>query len=313
MRRLEGHTLDVMAVAFAPSGKELASAGWDGTIRVWDLAIGRCRRCIRTGNDHVLDIAFSPDGQFLAAGFRYGRVVDVQYRDYQNTAWFPVEPSGQSPPDWILPEVTWHTPGSATKSVSFTVDGKSLLTCGQDGRLLLWDLARRTTKWVIPHAQLTKGRLRPDGAAVAGVSSQVGEGVIVWHRGSRGTFSSKPRILQLPNDACSSVAWAPNGQSLAAAFESGKIAWWEPDGESLPVIREGHRGAAGAVAFSPDGRLLLTAGKDGLIHMWDNSTHSRVTTFDWEVGDVHDVKFAPDGLTAAAAGFQTILLWDIDG
>jgi len=46
--------------------------------------------------------------------------------------------------------------------------------------------------------------------------------------------------------------------------------------------------------------------------MWDNSTHSRRVTFDWRIGDIHSVAFAPDGLTAAAAGSETVLLWDID-
>jgi WD40 repeat protein len=32
---LSGHTNMVMSVAFTPDGKELASASWDGTVKVW--------------------------------------------------------------------------------------------------------------------------------------------------------------------------------------------------------------------------------------------------------------------------------------
>ena len=41
MRRLEGHTECVTAIAWSPEGKSLASGADDGTVRLWDPAGGK--------------------------------------------------------------------------------------------------------------------------------------------------------------------------------------------------------------------------------------------------------------------------------
>jgi WD40 repeat protein len=65
-RTLTGHTGRINAVAYSPGGQHLASAGYDQTVRIWDLATGKSRTL--TGHtDAVTTVAYSPDGQHLAS------------------------------------------------------------------------------------------------------------------------------------------------------------------------------------------------------------------------------------------------------
>jgi len=70
---LEGHKAPIVAVAFSPDGKWIASASWDGTIGLWQPN-GRNIRFLRGHNGVVWDVAFSRDGRTLASSADDGTI-----------------------------------------------------------------------------------------------------------------------------------------------------------------------------------------------------------------------------------------------
>lgn len=71
---MTGHTGPVWNVAFSPNGERLASASWDGTVKIWDVTTGQETLTFKGHGNWVWGVAFSLDGQRLASGGMDGTV-----------------------------------------------------------------------------------------------------------------------------------------------------------------------------------------------------------------------------------------------
>ena len=71
---LDEHTDAVGAVAFAPSGKFLASGSDDTTVRIWDVDAKRCVQTLKKHDAAVTTVAFAQEGGLFAAGSADGAV-----------------------------------------------------------------------------------------------------------------------------------------------------------------------------------------------------------------------------------------------
>ena len=119
--RLAGHpTGGVRRLLFSRDGKQLLSAGFDGTVRAWDMTTGKQTRLIQVETGTVYGVALSRDGKTLATAGREGlRLWDLA--------------SGKDQP---REEMNGHN----CVAVTFSPDGK-MVASGDSSCVKFWEVA----------------------------------------------------------------------------------------------------------------------------------------------------------------------------
>jgi WD40 repeat protein/serine/threonine protein kinase len=282
----------VVGVAVSPNGQLLASAGKDGTVKLYEVATGQGRGILNDPDGLALtDVAFSPNGQNLLVGtvgnvVRMWNLVPVQ-------ALTPTRPS--------------HV--QAATCLRFAPDGSTLLSGGNDAFLRIWDVGTARQRLALKgHTSAVLGvAVSPDGLQAATASTD--RSVKLWELPAGKELTSFPGL----NTPIHAVQFSPDGQLLAAGGDDAIIRSWDLSTRAArsQFVGPAHTRPLRGLAFSPSGKELASAGLDRLVKLWNVSTGAeqfKVSGTAWN--DYTCVAYAPDGLSIAAGGDKAVRVWD---
>jgi WD40 repeat protein/class 3 adenylate cyclase len=329
--------------AFSPDGSRIASATWDGSARIWDVATGKTELVLTNPLWYITDVAFSPDGSRILSASPDGtaRVWNATSGDLVTTlsghtgevrsiAYSPdgtriatgssegiarVWDSATGEP---IMSLAGHT--GAVESIVFTPDGRQLLTAAVDGTTRLWDVSAAGGRdWLtVPGPSLRLGgfAFSPDGRTFAVPGDVSGVTIRDVETGA------KIVTLRGSNARVTQIAFSPDGSRLAAAAGSGEpplrsadrtVPVWDVETGDLVMTLRGHTAQVNGVAFSPDGSRLATASYDGTVRVWDATSGEMLRKLNVE-GGAWAVAFSPDGRFLLSSTEQlekpAVVVWD---
>jgi eukaryotic-like serine/threonine-protein kinase len=331
-----GHTHEVGALVFAPDGQSLITGGKDDAVKVWPVKPKQmaAEGPRATGIRHFW---FLPEPAALLVKHVQGYSFLDPFSG-QELGRFVQPPPGLPPHSLAVsparPLAAWPDPSgvirvwnlaenqleqdlprlpSHVERLQFSGDGHRLGVAQRNGKLSVWDIA----------------------SGARALSTDIGSFSVGWSRCvfspglNRFAFVENRQVhlakLDLPGvvallgehrDSISSIAFAPDGGSLATACEDGEVKLWDTDAGAEVAVLQGDRLGLHSIAFSPDGRRLAAGCGDATARLWDLDTMQELLSLQIPVRPdrfaFHPMlEFAPNGNALGALVHGHLHVWHV--
>ncbi len=307
-----GHPAELSSVAFSPDGKQLATASFDRTVRLWEAATGKAVRTLAGHQDLVLSVSYRGDGKQIASGSadKTARIWDPQ--------------TGK--------ELFALKHPNLVDAVAFNSAGDQLATAGHDGVLRFWDTTKGTQiREIKAHTTANLTAIyclawSKDGKQIA--TGGLDQSIKLWDAaGAKLIREFKAYKLkdfeQGHREGVFAAALSPDAKLLASAGSDRMAKLWTiadgkvirdltdprltpaspPKDVLVPILA--HPGWIHSVRFTPDGLRLVTGGaapaRQGSLAIWTVSDGKLEKSFDLPTGPIHGLDISTDGRFVALA------------
>ncbi|MCF7859127.1 MAG: DUF4062 domain-containing protein [Candidatus Cloacimonetes bacterium] len=296
IKTLKGHIDEVMSVSICADGSRAISGSKDCTCILWDPERGKLLQNPIGHNYAVSSIPIRPDGK---------RVI-YKATDWDNYLWdlesgkqsrfpipgdvssIPISPDGRQAIgklsknfdllDLESGKQIQHFEKEQThfiNTVSFSPDGKRVISGYEDNTCILWDLeSGKQIQTLIGHDNgVIAASFSPDGRRV--ISSSWDKTCILWD-----LVSGKPiKTLIGHKWGVMAVCFSPDGrQAVSSSDDRTCIVWDLENGKSIHILN-GHTERVNTISISADGKRVISGSDDRTCILWDMVSGEKIAIY----------------------------------
>jgi WD40 repeat protein len=317
---------NVYSMAMSPDGHTLATGSLDGTIRLFDTQPDRPLVSDVVVGPQIVSLAFDREGNTLAVaadGLTFvetdkrpalTRAVPLDLKEAASVAWSPDAPllavgtyDGRLT---LVSAITQEFLGQPLetenwwRSLAFSPNGAILAAGMSQGTVVLFDTDSREPLGRLHASRVVSIAWSPDGRTLAAGTL---DGTVLFfdaehHRPLGPPLRASEELgpsLEV-RGVVESVAWSPDGRTVAAGIDDGTVALLDyPTRRRVGVPLE-VGGSGASLAFSPNGDMLAVGNSEDAVTLFDVRKRRPVgSPFETE-GGVLSLAWSPDGDTLAA-------------
>jgi WD40 repeat protein len=294
-----GHTGTIFSVAVSSDGRYALSGGDDTSIKLWNLETGHEIRTFRGHTGNVVDIVISNDSKWAASianndysvrlwDLDTGKSLGVlnHKRSIQSIALSPDErfllTGGDTLILWNLgtSKIEQEFNITAVASVAFSANGKHVVTGGDNGSVMLWDIDSGNLLKTFRHKKAVSAvAFRPTKDQI--ISGSFDHTINLWDINSGGLIKSlnnesAVQDLSVSSDGRYIVSGSSGVRDKTSGSKIKQLRIWDFENFSnitLPRSDQEHTapkiGRVYAVAFISDTNKIISGGRNKLLAIWD--------------------------------------------
>ena len=227
------------------------------------------------------------------------------------------ENSGGGPASGITKTV-YSEHFNTVRTILWSPDGKDIASIGDDHKVRVWDTRTGSTLFVTSTSSSSVLAWSPNGNYIAFAKGDSPNAIEVENIKTRDiafTCSYGDRNVYGNSNSLSVIAWSPDGNSIASAYNNNVVQVWhvsnEPTSFTVSSISTA-TSSISALAWSPDGSRIAVASYLSRIQIWDANTGTHIANYIGHSGGVSAVAWSPDGTRLASASYDnTVRVWDV--
>jgi WD40 repeat protein len=268
MRSFEVHE-DIIS-AISTSNAMVATASFDGRIKLWEGDRLTKSEELVNGNEKVFGIGLAPQGDKIAYADPNHAVIvyNVQRKQQEHVFYGHV---------------------NTVFKVKFSPNGQFVASASADGSVKIWEVLTGNRVADLAHnGRVISMAWHPDGThLISGTNENI---VYLWELS---TFQTVRKFYG-HNGPITALAFHPSGQSMVSGSLDSKLCLWGVHDGKFLYRFDDHRLGINSISFSSDGQYMLSGSSDGHLRVYDIRKQQLLRSIKPDIGWVVSAKFSAD-------------------